>query len=46
MLASQKIYIYNHVDVNSRVQIRDGDAESVLAYLCGKSKMDPSFYYK
>ena len=38
--------LYNHVDVDHRVQMRDGDVEGALAYLCGKSKMDPSFYYK
>ncbi|RVX06762.1 Protein FAR1-related sequence 5 [Vitis vinifera] len=38
--------LYNHVDVDRRVHLRDGDAEGALAYLCGKSEMDPSFYYK
>ncbi|RVX03571.1 Protein FAR1-related sequence 5 [Vitis vinifera] len=38
--------LYNHVDADSRVHLRDGDAEGALAYLCGKSEMDPSFYYK
>ncbi|RVW81325.1 Protein FAR1-related sequence 3 [Vitis vinifera] len=46
MLASQKKNLYNHVDVDRRVHLRDGDAEGALAYLCGKSEMDPSFYYK
>ncbi|RVW45840.1 hypothetical protein CK203_086249 [Vitis vinifera] len=46
MLASQKKDLYNHVDVDRRVHLRYGDAEGALAYLCGKSKMDPSFYYK
>ncbi|RVX10646.1 Protein FAR1-related sequence 5 [Vitis vinifera] len=38
--------LYNHVDADRRVHLRDGDAEGALAYLCGKSEMDPSFYYK
>ena len=38
--------LYNHVDADPRVQMRDGDTEGALAYLCGKSEMDPSFYYK
>ena len=46
MLASQKKNLYNQVDLDRKVQMRDGDAEGALAYLCGKSKMDPSFYYK
>ena len=36
--------LYNHVDADRRVQIRDGDAQGALAYLCGKSEIDPSFY--
>ena len=32
-----KKYLYNHVDVDRRVHLRDGDAEGALAYLCGKS---------
>ncbi|RVX07698.1 Protein FAR1-related sequence 5 [Vitis vinifera] len=38
--------LYNHVDADRRVHLRDGDAEGALAYLCRKSEMDPSFYYK
>ncbi|WJZ99619.1 hypothetical protein VitviT2T_018045 [Vitis vinifera] len=38
--------LYNHVDADPRVHLRDGDTEGALAYLCGKSEMDPSFYYK
>ncbi|KAL6321046.1 hypothetical protein AAG906_012029 [Vitis piasezkii] len=38
--------LYNHVDADRRVQMRDGDTEGALAYLCGKFEMDPSFYYK
>ncbi|RVW66260.1 Protein FAR1-related sequence 5 [Vitis vinifera] len=38
--------LYNHVDADPRVQMRDGDTKGALAYLCGKSEMDPSFYYK
>ena len=38
--------LYNHVDVDRRVHMRDSDAEGALAYLCGKFEMDPSFYYK
>ncbi|KAL6320955.1 hypothetical protein AAG906_010764 [Vitis piasezkii] len=38
--------LYNHVDADHIVHLRDGDAEGALAYLCGKSEMDPSFYYK
>ena len=45
MLASQNIYIYiyiyNHVDADRRVHLRYGDANGALAYLCGKSEMDP-----
>ncbi|RVW68730.1 Protein FAR1-related sequence 5 [Vitis vinifera] len=38
--------LYNHVDADRRVHLRDGDTEGALSYLCGKSEMDPSFYYK
>ena len=38
--------LYNHVDVDRRVHLRDSVVEGALAYLCGKSEMDPSFYYK
>ena len=27
------------------VEIKDGDAEGTLAYLCGKAKADPSFFF-
>ena len=33
-----KKYLYNHVDADRRVHLRDGDAECALAYLCGKFK--------
>ena len=46
MLASQKKNLYNHVDVDRRVHMRDSDAEGALAYLCGKFEVDPAFYYK
>ncbi|WKA02132.1 hypothetical protein VitviT2T_020355 [Vitis vinifera] len=29
-----------------RSEIKDGDAEAALAYLCGKAEMDSSFFYK
>ncbi|KAL6324267.1 hypothetical protein AAG906_006541 [Vitis piasezkii] len=45
MLASQKD-LYNHVDADRKVHLRDGDAKGALAYLCRKSEMDPSFYNK
>nr|CAN62918.1 hypothetical protein VITISV_029735 [Vitis vinifera] len=38
--------IYNHVDAMRRSEIKDGDAEAALAYLCGKAEMDSSFFYK
>ncbi|KAL6311958.1 hypothetical protein AAG906_007446 [Vitis piasezkii] len=38
--------IYNHVDAMRRSEIKDGDAETTLAYLCGKAEMDSSFFYK
>ena len=38
--------LYNHVDANPRVQIRNGDVKVALAYLCGNVEMDPSFSYK
>ena len=38
--------IYNHVDAMHRIEIKDGNVEAVLAYLCAKAKTDPSFYYK
>ena len=44
MLASQKKNLYNQVDLDRKVQMRDGDTEGTLAYLCGKSEIDPSFY--
>ena len=28
--------MYNHVDAMRRIEIKDGDAEAALAYLCGK----------
>ena len=42
----KKKNLYNHVDADHRVYLRYGDANGDLAYLCGKSEMDPSFYYK
>ena len=38
--------MYNHVDAMPRIEIKDGDVEVVLAYLCGKAEMDSSFFYK
>ena len=38
--------MYNHVDAMRRIEIKDGDVEVVLAYLCGKAEMDSSFFYK
>ncbi|XP_059597879.1 protein FAR1-RELATED SEQUENCE 5-like [Vitis vinifera] len=38
--------IYNHVNAMRRSEIKDGDAEAALAYLCGKAEMDASFFYK
>ncbi|RVW88940.1 Protein FAR1-related sequence 5 [Vitis vinifera] len=38
--------IYNHVDAMRRSEIKDGDAEAALAYLCGKTEMDSLFFYK
>ena len=38
--------IYNHVDAMRRIEIKDGDVEVVLAYLCAKAKADPPFYYE
>ena len=28
-----------------RIEIKDGDAEAALAYLCGKTEMDSSFFF-
>ena len=36
--------MYNHVDAMRRIEIKDGDVEVVLAYLCGKAEMDSSFF--
>ena len=38
--------IYNHIDAMHGIEIKDGDAEAALAYLCGKAKIDSSFFYK
>ncbi|KAL6348243.1 hypothetical protein AAG906_005535 [Vitis piasezkii] len=38
--------IYNHIDAMRRIEIKDGDAEIALAYLCGKVEMDSLFFYK
>ncbi|XP_034710461.1 protein FAR1-RELATED SEQUENCE 5-like [Vitis riparia] len=38
--------IYNHIDAMRRSEIKDGDAEAALAYLCEKAEMDSSFFYK
>ena len=38
--------IYNHVHAMCRIEIKDGDVETTLAYLCAKSETNPSFYYK
>ncbi|XP_028064307.1 protein FAR1-RELATED SEQUENCE 5-like [Camellia sinensis] len=38
--------MYNHFGTERRVQVVDGNAEGVLAYLCGKEEQDPMFYYK
>ena len=37
--------IYNHVDAMRRIQIKDGDAEATLAYLCGKTETNYSFFF-
>ena len=37
--------MYNHVDATRRIEIKDGDAEAALAYLCGKTEMDSSFFF-
>ena len=37
--------IYNHVDAMRRVEIKDGDAEATLAYLCGKTEANLSFFF-
>ncbi|XP_010660261.1 protein FAR1-RELATED SEQUENCE 4-like [Vitis vinifera] len=37
---------YNHIDAMRRIEIKDGDAEATLAYLCGKAEMDSSLFYK
>ena len=36
--------MYNHVDAMSRIEIKDGDAEAALAYLCGKTEIDSFFF--
>ena len=37
MWASQrKKDLYNHVNVDCKVQIRNGDTKGTLSYLCGK----------
>ena len=36
--------MYNHVDTECRIEIKDGDAEATLAYLCGNASMDSSFF--
>ena len=37
--------IYKHVNAMRRIEIKDGDAEAMLAYLCGKVEMDSSFFF-
>ena len=39
--------MYNHVNAMRRIEIKDGDAEAALAYLCGKTEIDSFFlFYK
>ncbi|XP_028105682.1 protein FAR1-RELATED SEQUENCE 5-like [Camellia sinensis] len=38
--------MFNHFGTERKAQVVDGDAESALAYLCGKEEQDPMFYYK
>ncbi|KAL7224870.1 hypothetical protein ACSBR1_026194 [Camellia fascicularis] len=38
--------MYNHFGTERRAQVVNGDAESDLAYLCGKEEQDPMLYYK
>ncbi|RVW31137.1 Protein FAR1-related sequence 5 [Vitis vinifera] len=37
--------MYNHVDAMRRIEIKDGDAEAALAYLCGKAEIDSFFFF-
>ena len=38
--------LYNDVASQRREEMRDGDAESALAYLSAKEELDPLFYFK
>ena len=38
--------VYNHVDAMRKIEIKDSDAKAALAYLCGKTEMESSFFYK
>ena len=38
--------LYNYIDTERRTELRNGDAEGALAYLCGKAEESPHFYYK
>ncbi|KAI8559092.1 hypothetical protein RHMOL_Rhmol04G0147800 [Rhododendron molle] len=38
--------LYNYFTAQRNIEVSDGDAEGVLAYLCAKAKNVPLFYYK
>ena len=38
--------VYNYIYIERRLELREGDVEGTLAYLCTKVEDNPHFYYK
>ncbi|CAL5389113.1 unnamed protein product [Camellia sinensis] len=38
--------LHNYIQAERKVEMKDGDAECALAYLCAKADADPYFFYK
>ncbi|KAL7191424.1 hypothetical protein ACSBR2_023492 [Camellia fascicularis] len=38
--------LHNYIQVKCKVEMKDGDAECALAYLCAKVDANPYFFYK
>ncbi|CAL5359008.1 unnamed protein product [Camellia sinensis] len=38
--------LHNYIQAERKVEMKDGDAECALAYLCAKVDADPYFFYK
>ncbi|CAL5338642.1 unnamed protein product [Camellia sinensis] len=38
--------LHNYIQVERKIEMKDGDAECALAYLCAKADANPYFFYK